>query len=86
VDTAFDQSFHRARRPPDDFVGVIEVRVNADILVHGAAALGDSAEGVDPCLIRQDLLREDTQALGGESKPADIWQIEEAETDEFQVL
>ena len=85
VDAFGVQLAHRCLDDRRHLVGVIEVRVHAHVLEHLAAALDDLDDGAEPLGIRQHLLRQHRDRLGGEPDALDVRDVEQRVNEQADV-
>src|SRR5258708_2497835 len=72
------QATHREFHDRGNLVGMIEMRMQADILEHGTAARNQLQHGVRPIVIAYDFHRLDLQHLGREAYPPNMLDLEQS--------
>ncbi|MNS75214.1 hypothetical protein D3C72_1087180 [compost metagenome] len=85
VDAAVEEHVHRLLGDPGDLVGVVEVRVEGDLLAQLLAERGHFGQGVEPGGVRDDLHRHHGRALGGEADAADVGEVQQRLADVLEV-
>ena len=82
MDAALGEHVHGVVRDAGDLGGVIEVRVDDDVLVQAAAELDDVGERISPGVIAEDFLRQHAEAFRGVADAANVRHAQEPLADE----